>query len=296
MNRADIDNMTELKRMIQSAINAGEISSRSQLLALAEERGLTVTRNGRDYAGFMTESAKRFRVHFDFKDFVPKKSRAVQLPSHVTEPEQRHLQVVESNKVTLEQTHELGQKTVESPQKMLESRRKTRNPTTGFWIYALTAHSQDGRRKACYVGQAARLAKRFRAHLHRKREGHGSYALFRWAEHEQVDVQAVVLTWAKGTQSNATHFEGYWLQRALNAGFQAPDVHNWGNLPRPESLPGQPELWPTDLVQARSLSLVEVVMQRVTPKVLYLEAMPTGMVQLGLPLTLHSDRAVDRFA
>ncbi|MDU9401019.1 GIY-YIG nuclease family protein [Pseudomonas sp. zfem004] len=296
MNRAAIEHMTDLKRMIQSAIDAGEISNRSQLLALAAEQGLTVTRNGRDYAGFMTKSEKRFRVHFDFNDYVPKKPKAARLSSHVTEPEQSDIRVDGPDEITPEQPHKAGAKAVGSQKKMPKARRKARNPTTGFWIYALIAHSKDGRRKACYVGQAARLAKRFREHFNEKREGHCSYALLRWAEHEQVDVQAVVLTWAEGTQSNATYFEGYWLQRALNAGFQAPDVHNWGNLPRPDSLPGQPKLWPTELVQSRSLSLVEVVMQRITPKALYLDAVPTGMVQLGLSLTLHADNAVDRFA
>lgn len=282
--------------MIQSAIDAGEISSRSQLLALAAEQGLTVTRNGRAYAGFMTKSEKRFRVHFDFNDYIPKEPRAARLPSHVAEPEQSHLRVVGPDEITPEPPHKAETKAVGSHKKMLKALRKARNPTTGFWIYALIAQSKDGSRKACYVGQAARMAKRFREHFNQKREGHGSYALFRWAAHEQVEVQAVVLTWAEGTQSNATYFEGYWLQRALKAGFQAPDVHNWGNLPRPESLPGQPTIWPTELVQARAIPLVEVVMQRLTPKTLYLGAEPTGMVQLGLSLTLHSDNAVDRFA
>lgn len=145
---------------------------------------------------------------------------------------------------------------------------RQRKITTGFWIYALIAQSKSGQRKACYVGQAADLRKRFREHLHRQREGHGSYALFRWAAQEQVDIQAVVLTWAPGTQSNATHFEGYWLQRAENAGFETPDAHKWGKLPRPDSLPDQPLLWPTTEVQKSAISLIEVVMQKLTPQVL----------------------------
>lgn len=291
MNRAAIENMAILKKMIQSALDAGEISDRSQLLAVAAEHGLTVTRNGRDYAGFMTKSEKRFRVRFEFNDYmvkVPRVARSVAQETLV----QQGCPPVPSPEIVKRGD---AQAPVDQSLDLKKSRKKIRNPTTGFWIYALLAHSKDGERKACYVGQAARITKRFREHFRQKREGHGSYALFRWAAHEQVEIQAVVLTWAEGTQSNATYFEGYWLQRALNAGFEAPDVHNWGNLPRPDSLPGQPMLWPTELVQARSISLVEIVMQKLAPKVIYLDAQPTGMIQLGLCLTPDSETTVDRF-
>ncbi|MFK3640466.1 GIY-YIG nuclease family protein [Pseudomonas protegens] len=292
MNRAAIEEMMVLREMMQSALDAGVISDRSQLLVVAAQHGLTVTRNGSGYAGFMTKSEKRFRVRFDFNDYVPKKPRADRA---------RPVEPIEQQDYTpaLSSSDSKSQEAlapVVQPSERKKKKREPRNPTTGFWIYALTAHSGDGKRKACYVGQAARMAKRFGEHYRQKREGRGSYSLFRWAEHEQVEVQAVVLTWAEGTQSNATYFEGYWLQRALGAGFEAPDVHNWGKLPRPRSLPGQPEHWPTELVHARSISLVEVVMQRLTPKVLFLDVAPAGMVQLGLALTLHSDKAVDRFA
>ncbi|MEB8056101.1 GIY-YIG nuclease family protein [Pseudomonas fulva] len=295
MNRAAIEEMTVLREMIQSALDAGVISDRSQLLATAAQYGLTVTRNGSGYAGFMTKSEKRFRVRFDFNDYVPKKPRVVR--AGAVEP----VEPVEQQNYTLELSSSKAKPqealaSAAQPREHNKERKKSRNPTTGFWIYALTAHSEDGKRKACYVGQAARMAKRFGEHYRQKREGRGSYSLFRWAEHEKVEVQAVVLTWAEGTQSNATYFEGYWLQRALNAGFEAPDVQNWGKLPRPSSLPGQPEHWPTELVHARSISLVEVVMQRLTPRVLFLNSVPAGMVQLGLALTLHADSAVDRFA
>lgn len=291
MNRAAIEERAVLKEMIQSALDAGVISDRIQLLAVAAQQGLTVTRNGNGYAGLKTKSEKRFRVYFDFNDYVPKKPRVARMPAIGRIEQQKSPPVPSSEVAPPEETQ-----AVSPLRERTKRKRKARNPTTGFWIYALTAHSKDGKRKACYVGQAARMAKRFGEHYRQKREGHGSYSLFRWAEYEQVEVQAVVLTWAEGTQSNATYFEGYWLQRALNAGFEAPDVQNWGNLPRPDSLPGQPQHWPTELVHARSISLVEVVMQRLTPRVLFLDAAPDGMVQLGLALTLHSDNAVDRFA
>lgn len=156
---------------------------------------------------------------------------------------------------------------------------KPRKVTAGFWIYALVAHSNDGDRKACYIGQAADLRKRFREHLNRQREGCGSYALFQWAAREKVDVRAAVLTWAAGSQSNATHYEGYWLQRAQNADFEAPDVHNWGRLPRPHSLPDQPIHWPTESVQSNSISLIEVVTQKLIPQVLYSGSRPEGPIE-----------------
>ena len=291
MNRAAIEEMTVLREMMQSALDAGVISDRCQLLAIAAQHGLTVTRNGSGYAGFLTKSEKRFRVRFDFNDYAPKKPRAAR-SSPVESIEQQDCTPVLS---TPESEPQEALASVAQPSER-KKKERGRNPTTGFWIYALTAHSGDGKRKACYVGQAARMAKRFGEHYRQKREGRGSYSLFRWAEHEQVEVQAVVLTWAEGTQSNATYFEGYWLQRALSAGFEAPDAHNWGKLPRPSSMPGQPENWPTELVHARSISLVEVVMQRLTPEVLFLDVAPPGMVQLGLALTPHSDKAIDRFA
>ena len=292
MNRAAIEEMTVLREMMQSALDAGVISDRSQLLAVAAQHGLTVTRNGSGYAGFMTKSEKRFRVRFDFNDYVPKKPKVARARAVEPIEQQDCTSALSSPEAKPHETLA----SVAQPSERKKKKREPRNPTTGFWIYALTAHSEDGKRKACYVGQAARMSKRFGEHYRQKREGRGSYSLFRWAEHEHVEVQAVVLTWAEGTQSNATYFEGYWLQRALNAGFEAPDVHNWGKLPRPSSLPGQPKHWPTELVHARSISLVEVVMQRLTPKVLFLDAATAGMVQLGLALTLHSDNAVDRFA
>ncbi|WP_191830512.1 GIY-YIG nuclease family protein [Pseudomonas fluorescens] len=232
MNREAIEQAYEVKRSMQAAIDSGEIQNREQLMIVAASHGLSVTRNGDDYAGFKCESGKRLRVHFQFNDRPPKAPRA--------------------------------------------KGRRLRKVTTGYWIYALVAQSKDGARNACYVGQAVDLRKRFFEHLHRQREGRCSYALFRWAAREQVDIQATVLTWAEGTQSNAHHYEGYWLQRAQNAGFETPDDEKWGKLPRPESLPGQPTDWPAEKVQAHSISLIEVVMQKLTPKVLYLEGISVG--------------------
>ncbi|PMV17582.1 MULTISPECIES: GIY-YIG nuclease family protein [unclassified Pseudomonas] len=225
MNREAIEHALATKKSMQAALDSGEIKSREHLMEVAISYGLTVTRNGNDYAGFQCESGKRLRVHFQFNDRPPKVSRAP------------------------------------GP--------KLRRITTGYWIYALIAQSEDGDRRACYVGQAANPRRRFREHSNRQREGRGSYALFRWAELHQTEVHAVLLTWAAGTQSNATYYEGYWLQRAQNAGYETPDVQNWGRLPQPESLPGQPLQWPMDMVKTHSISLTKVVTHNITPHVLY---------------------------
>ena len=79
-------------------------------------------------------------------------------------------------------------------------------------------------------GQTVNLRRRFREHLLRPRPGRGSYGLFQWAALEAVEVHAVVLCWVNGDQSAASRFEGYWLGLAQEAGFEAPDAHNWGDF------------------------------------------------------------------
>ncbi|WP_177411010.1 MULTISPECIES: GIY-YIG nuclease family protein [unclassified Pseudomonas] len=215
MDREAIEHAKRLKNTLQAAIDAGVIRTRQQLFDVATRNNLSVTRKGRDYAGFLCKSGKRLRVRFDFKD----------RPSPCPKPSLRRTQV------------------------------------TGYWIYALMAYSDDGTRKACYIGQTANLRKRLLEHFNRPREGRGSYALFEWAKHEQVEVRAAVLTWIAGSQSNATYFEGYWLGCALKAGFETPDAHNWGRLPKPQSLPGQPISWPVTEVQAVSMLLADIIMK-----------------------------------
>ncbi|EKN6008500.1 GIY-YIG nuclease family protein [Yersinia enterocolitica] len=129
--------------------------------------------------------------------------------------------------------------------------------TDGYWIYALMAHSNDNQRKACYIGQTCNIKRRFREHL-RHRIGRGSSPLFEWAAYEGVEVNAIVLAWVDGDQSRASHFEGYWLRLAVEAGFDTPNVHNWGRLPQPSVLAGQPARWPIVEILAASLPLIEL--------------------------------------
>lgn len=145
VNRAAIEHMTDLKRMIQSAIDAGEISNRSQLLALAAEQGLTVTRNGRAYAGFMTKSEKRYRVHFDFNDYSPKEPRAARLPSHITEPEQSHLRVAGPDEITPEPPHKGGNYGRGVSQKGAESAEESTQ--SNDWLLDLCIDCSEQRRQ-----------------------------------------------------------------------------------------------------------------------------------------------------
>ena len=146
----------------------------------------------------------------------------------------------------------------------------------GYWIYALTAHSHDGERKACYIGQTVNLKRRFREHLRRNRPGRSSYALFEWADQEQVEVRATVLTWVDGDQSYASRLEGYWLKLAVEAGYAAPDEHNWGRLPQPSSPAGQPTHWPASEVLAAAQPLRELVERGITPVELFVATRMQG--------------------
>lgn len=175
-----------MKAMLQAAITSGQIDTKQKLLERAEALGLTVTRNGRDYIGLLGPDGKRFRIRFGFS--------CDGLPARPECP-------VDTGAAPV-----------------IRSR--------GYWIYALTAHSRNGERKACYIGQTVNLKRRFREHLRRHRPGHASFALFEWAVREQAEVRATVLSWVDGDQSYASRFEGYWLRLAVEAGFEAPDAHN----------------------------------------------------------------------
>lgn len=209
-DREAIKHARTLKLSLQAAIDLGEITSREQLLNLAAGYGLTVTRNGKGYAGFRCESGKRLRVHFNFGGH---------------------------------------------PVRISKERKSRKSTLGGTWIYALTAQSQDGTRKACYVGQTVNLRKRFRDHFMRPRPGYSSFALVEWAALEKVDIRVTVLSWIVGGQSIRTRFEGYWISLASQAGFETPDVHRWGNLPASDNPIGQPKIWPTADIVAASIPL-----------------------------------------
>lgn len=217
------------KARLQAAITSGEINTKQKLLDRAAMLGLKITRNGRNYVGLMRDDGKRFRVRFEFPD--------------------------ETQSV--------------SPEYLAETIATASTREGGCWIYALTAHSHDGQRKACYIGQTVNLKRRFREHLKRHRPGRSSSALIEWAAHEQVEIRAAVLTWVDGDQSYASRFEGYWLKLAIEAGYAAPDAHNWGCLPLPSVPVGQPSQWPASEIFAASLPLPELVEHGLMPVSLF---------------------------
>ena len=54
------------KISLQSAIDAGQILSRRQLMERVASEGLEVTRSGSSYLGLRGSDGRRFRIHFSF--------------------------------------------------------------------------------------------------------------------------------------------------------------------------------------------------------------------------------------
>lgn len=210
MDREAIAHARLLKTTLQTSVDSGQITSKDQLLSVATEHRLTVTRAGKDYFGFCSESGKRIRIYFSFWSKSPRKPK---------------------------------------------ERKSRKSMLGGTWIYTLTAQSQDGMRRACYVGQTVNLRKRFKDHYMRPRPGRSSHALVEWAAFEKVDIRVTVLSWIAGDQSIRLRFEGYWISLATQAGFETPDVHRWGNLPIPDDPVGQPKTWPHKEIAAASIPL-----------------------------------------
>lgn len=218
-----------IKALLQTAISSGQIDTKQKLLERAIALGLAVTRNGRNYVGLLAPDGKRFRIRFEFADDV-------QLPS---------------------------------PERGRASTSAFAIRSCGYWIYSLTAYSGDDSRKACYIGQAVNLRRRFREHLNRRYPNRASFELFEWAAREQVEVRATVLFWADCNQSQASYFEGYWLRLAVEAGFETPGAYRWGRLPYLDDSTGLPNRWPTTEVFAVSRSLSELVQGGVLPGSLF---------------------------
>jgi hypothetical protein len=222
----------EHKASLQAAIDSGQIGTMRQLLDRVTADELEVTRNGFDYLGLRRRDGRRFRVHFSFTN------------------DSRSPRAAESPRLELKMVRDVPH-------------------ANGCWIYALIAHSRDGERKACYIGQTVNPKRRFREHLRRRCPGHASFALFEWAAREKAEIRATVLSFVKGDQSYAAKFEGYWLRLAIEAHFETPDIHKWGHLPQPNNPVGQPLHWPVSEVLAASLPLSELVERGITPVELF---------------------------
>lgn len=213
------------RQELYQAISSGQITTKQELLNHARALGLTVTRNGRDYIGLLGADGKRFRVRF---------------------------QLTEDSKGA----------NFTIPMSASASAGEAIGPRV-YWIYVLLAHTLDGRRKACYVGQTVNLKRRFREHLTRNVPGRSSFSLFEWATSERVEVRVAVVSSMKGNQTQATAAESHWLSLAVSAGYEAPNVQSWGRQPQAYDPVGRPHCWPEDDVLAGACKLVDVVEERV---------------------------------
>jgi hypothetical protein len=136
-------NRLPLKIVLQGAIDSGQIANMHQLLEQVRMHGLEITRNGRDYLGVRGADGKRFRVHFSFDNHTRATAPA---PRGVAEA----WPVAPS---TGGLTPLAGQ--TSSARIFLQQ----------IWVYALTASSRDGNKRACYVGKTVNLPRRMREHI-----------------------------------------------------------------------------------------------------------------------------------
>lgn len=220
------------RQALYQAISSGQITTKQELLNHARALGLTVTRNGRDYIGLLGADGKRFRVRFQLTEDSKGANFAIPMGASASTGEA------------------IGPR--------------------AYWIYVLLAHTSDGRRKACYVGQTVNLKRRFREHLHRNVPGRTSFSLFEWATSEGVEVRVAVVSSMKGNQAQATAAESHWLSLAVSAGYETPDVQRWGRRPQAYDPVGRPHCWPEDDVLAASCKLTDVVEERSpVPKALF---------------------------
>ena len=140
-----------------------------------------------------------------------------------------------------------------------------------IWVYALTAFSRDGTKRACYIGKTVDLSRRMREHrkvLHSRRV-RSSYELFSWASAEDVEVRVTVLAVMDVDWFQSPLLEGYWLKLAQEAGYETPGSDRWGRLPKPVDLEGQPFSWPWERVALAALALEEMAEKSIPPAALY---------------------------
>jgi hypothetical protein len=222
-----------LKTVLQQAIDTGEIADIRQLLDRVRVHGLEVTRNGRDYLGLRGDEGKRFRIHFSFEN-------------HTRAPRISRCAVAEVGS--------------EAP-----------TPLRHIWIYALTAFSHDGSKRACYIGKTVDLPSRMQEHImvRNGERGRGSYELFEWARAENVEVRVTVLSVMVLDWRHSRDLEGYWLKLAQQAGYETPGSDRWGKLPMPLELAGQPRAWPWERVVLGALTLEHVAEGNSAPTALF---------------------------
>lgn len=222
-----------LKTVLQQALDTGEIADIRQLLDQVRVHGLEITRNGRDYLGLRGDEGKRFRVRFSFENHAraPRPAR----------PAVREIRSASSTRLQ------------------------------HIWVYALTAFSHDGSKRACYIGKTVNLPRRMREHImvRNGERARGSYELFKWACVENVEVRVTVLSMMDLDWRHSFDLEGYWLKLAQQAGYETPGSDRWGKLPMPLGLAGQPSAWPWERVVLGALTLEQVAEGNSAPPALY---------------------------
>lgn len=222
-----------LKTVLQQAIETGEIADIRQLLDRVRMHRLESTRNGRDYLGLRGDDGKRFRIHFSFENHTraPRRSRCAVAAVGSAAP----------------------------------------TPLLPIWVYALTAFSHDGSKRACYIGKTVNLRRRMGEHImvRNGERDRGSYELFEWARAEKVEVRVTVLSVMVLDWRHSFELEGYWLKLAQQAGYETPGSERWGKLPMPLELAGQPSTWPWERVFLSALTLEHIAEGNSAPTALY---------------------------
>ena len=128
-----------------------------------------------------------------------------------------------------------------------------------FWIYALVSFSKVSNKKACYIGQTVKLARRLKEHYKNNRVGKSSYHLHVWAEMEATVVSCVVLSKVIGNQQEASVFENYWFKLAKQSGFFTPNSASWANSSNSKNFVGVYKIWPEVLINSKLIELTEIV-------------------------------------
>lgn len=116
----------------------------------------------------------------------------------------------------------------------------------GVWIYGLIAHNKNGKR-ACYIGKSNSINQRINDHI-KSRSKKASYYIKQWAYENETEIKVILLAHAQLDRSESSFLEGYWLKLAIAAGYETPGADKWGNLPQPDHYQGMPEEWAEDLI------------------------------------------------
>ena len=116
------------KSVLEAEIISGKIKTKKKLLERSVSLNLKITRNGRNYVGLLRPDGKRFRIRFNFSD------GAMQLQKP---PRSRF---------------DFSEKAPQIKTKQLITSDTTNGPILRkYWVYALTAYSQNAEGKACYI-------------------------------------------------------------------------------------------------------------------------------------------------